>query len=140
MGRAVLVAISIPIFTSQLEKSRDAVTVSNIRAAYAEASTAYLTSNGQAVGNTGDHVTVAAPDTTDGSVTVTVHNVVAKGQQDGFSNLDSELPFIKVTGTNIAGMGNGKNGKNGTGEFDVMFKYAKNSDSEPVVTCTASTN
>lgn len=36
---AVLVAISIPIFTSQLEKSRDAVSISNIRAAYAEAQT-----------------------------------------------------------------------------------------------------
>ena len=28
-------AISIPIFTSQLEKSRDAVSVANLRAAYA---------------------------------------------------------------------------------------------------------
>ena len=35
-------AISIPIFTTQLEKSRDAVTLSNLRAAYAEASAAYL--------------------------------------------------------------------------------------------------
>ena len=42
---AVLVAISIPIFTSQLEKSRDAVTVANLRAAYAEASSEYLTSS-----------------------------------------------------------------------------------------------
>ena len=33
---AVLVAISIPIFTSQLEKSREATDLSNIRAAYAE--------------------------------------------------------------------------------------------------------
>ena len=32
----VLVAISIPIFTSQLEKSREATDASNIRAAYAE--------------------------------------------------------------------------------------------------------
>lgn len=32
----VLVAISIPIFTSQLEKSREAVDKANIRAAYAE--------------------------------------------------------------------------------------------------------
>ena len=39
---AVLVAISIPIFNSQLEKSRDAVTVANIRAAYAQASTCLL--------------------------------------------------------------------------------------------------
>lgn len=33
---AVLVAISIPIFTSQLEKSREATDLANIRAAYAE--------------------------------------------------------------------------------------------------------
>ena len=33
---AVLVAISIPIFTAQLEKSREATDVANIRAAYAE--------------------------------------------------------------------------------------------------------
>ena len=39
----VLVAISIPIFTSQLEKSREAVDLANIRTAYAECSTAVLT-------------------------------------------------------------------------------------------------
>ena len=33
---AVLVAISIPIFTTQLEKSRESTDMSNIRAAYAE--------------------------------------------------------------------------------------------------------
>ena len=33
---AVLVAIAIPIFTTQLEKSREAVDAANIRAAYAE--------------------------------------------------------------------------------------------------------
>lgn len=40
---AVLVAISIPIFTSQLEKSRESVDLANIRAAYAEVMTAALT-------------------------------------------------------------------------------------------------
>ena len=40
--RAVLVAISIPIFNSQLEKSREAVDAANIRAAYAEVMTAAL--------------------------------------------------------------------------------------------------
>ena len=39
----VLVASSIPIFTAQLEKSRDAVTVANLRSAYAEASALMLT-------------------------------------------------------------------------------------------------
>ena len=33
---AVLVAIAIPIFSSQLEKSREAVDLANIRSAYAE--------------------------------------------------------------------------------------------------------
>ena len=36
---AVLVAIAIPIFTSQLEKSREATDLANIRSAYAEATT-----------------------------------------------------------------------------------------------------
>ena len=43
--RAVLVAISIPIFTSQLEKSREAVDAANIRAAYAEVMSDVLTGN-----------------------------------------------------------------------------------------------
>ncbi len=38
-----MVAISIPIFTSQLEKAREATDLANIRAAYAECSTAVLT-------------------------------------------------------------------------------------------------
>ena len=39
---AVLVAISIPIFSAQLEKSREATDIANIRSAYAEVVTAYL--------------------------------------------------------------------------------------------------
>ena len=39
----VLVAISIPIFTSQLEKAREATDMANIRNAYAECSAAALT-------------------------------------------------------------------------------------------------
>lgn len=39
----VLVAISIPIFTSQLEKAREATDLANIRSAYAEASAELLT-------------------------------------------------------------------------------------------------
>ena len=40
---AVLVAIAIPVFTSQLEKSREATDISNIRAYYAEITTSLLT-------------------------------------------------------------------------------------------------
>ena len=39
----VLVAISIPIFKSQLEKAREATDLANIRSAYAECSAAVLT-------------------------------------------------------------------------------------------------
>ena len=39
---AVLVAIAIPVFTTQLERSREATDLANIRAAYAEAMTDYL--------------------------------------------------------------------------------------------------
>ena len=39
---AVLVAIAIPVFTSQLERSREATDLANIRAAYAEAVSDYL--------------------------------------------------------------------------------------------------
>lgn len=40
---AVLVAISIPIFTSQLEKSRAAVDLSNVRSAYSIVQTSIMT-------------------------------------------------------------------------------------------------
>ncbi|WP_051207339.1 prepilin-type N-terminal cleavage/methylation domain-containing protein [Butyrivibrio sp. AE3006] len=43
---AVLVAISIPVFTSQLEKSREATDAANLRAAYAEQTAALLSWDG----------------------------------------------------------------------------------------------
>ena len=39
---AVLVAISIPVFSAQLEKSREAVDAANLRAAYAEIMTSVV--------------------------------------------------------------------------------------------------
>lgn len=39
---AVLVAIAIPVFTTQLERSRESTDLSNVRAAYAEAVAEYL--------------------------------------------------------------------------------------------------
>ncbi len=39
---AVLVAIAIPVFTTQLERSREATDISNVRAAYAEVMTEYI--------------------------------------------------------------------------------------------------
>lgn len=45
---AVLVAISIPIFTSQLEKAKQSTDAANLRAAYAEAVMASLDNDGGA--------------------------------------------------------------------------------------------
>lgn len=49
---AVLVAIAIPIFTSQLEKSREATDAANIRSQYAEVMTDSLTNGGSIDGST----------------------------------------------------------------------------------------
>ena len=82
---AVLVAISIPIFTTQLEKSRDAVTLSNVRAAYAQAQVAELNEASDTTNN------VIYKKTKDGS-TVEVKGVVSKGTQGGLDG-DKQLPF-----------------------------------------------
>ncbi len=56
---AVLVAIAIPVFTSQLEKAREATDLANIRAAYATASADLLTNDKE----TASATTVAAVST-----------------------------------------------------------------------------
>ena len=70
---AVLVAIAIPVFNSQLEKSREAVDESNIRAAYAECTASALTGE-----KSSDKVTIG----TDGTATedVTLKQETAKWQ------------------------------------------------------------
>lgn len=119
---AVLVAISIPIFTSQLEKSRDAVTLSNIRAAYAEAQSAYLTGSGD-----GGNVTISK----DGK-TVTVANVEAKGKSNGLDGVEN-LPIPEASKDGIkTAMGNIGSG---TGKFNIVFTYDDNGLSS--VTATA---
>ena len=46
---AVLVAIAIPVFTTQLEKSREATDIANVRSAYAQVVTNYLTDKTNAI-------------------------------------------------------------------------------------------
>lgn len=103
---AVLVAISIPIFTSQLEKSRDAVTVANLRAAYAEAQASYLSESA----SNGD-ITINKDENKISSIVVA--HVVAKGVQDGYEgDVANELPF-----TAPADMGKT------AGKYKVTFTY-----------------
>ncbi len=111
----VLVAISIPIFTAQLEKSRDAVTLSNIRAAYAQAQAAELTQSS----DTTNDVTYTA--NTDGTSTVAVGGVVSKGVQEGLENL-AQLPFGDKVTAWTAKDSLGGNAKSWT----ITFKYNAN--------------
>lgn len=89
---AVLVAIAIPIFTAQLEKSRDAVSIANIRAAYAEATTEVLTWDGKSTTPINANVKSIAKDGT--NTVVIVENVAIKSQKatDNWSGLAAELP------------------------------------------------
>ena len=74
---AVLVAIAIPVFTTQLEKSREATDMSNLRAAYAEVMANYL-----ANGATGTP-----------SATVT-----ARQTQSGWQNTENGKLQVRVDG------------------------------------------
>ena len=71
---AVLVAIAIPIFTTQLEKSKEATDIANVRSAYADLVAAYITSG------------------TDQSMTVT-----AKQAQDGWQG-ESGVIMTQIDG------------------------------------------
>lgn len=51
---AVLVAIMIPTFTSQLEKAREAADIANIRSAYAEAMVKYINQDAADLDNDGN--------------------------------------------------------------------------------------
>ena len=60
---AVLTAIAIPVFSKQLEKSREATDVANVRSAYATLMASYLQAGD---GWTGGTVSVTAQQKTDG--------------------------------------------------------------------------
>ena len=91
-----MVAISIPIFTSQLEKSREATDAANIRAAYAEVTSALLTGE---TANTGN-VTVAAVSGKTGEYTYTI-TVAAQQKQTGWQGTDYATGDNKIGGKNV---------------------------------------
>ena len=87
---AVLVAISIPIFTAQLEKSREAVDEANLRSAYAECSAAVLSAT-----NPGDGYTYSNED---GVITCS-KNVTLKQAKDGWQGGAPEIAGVKLGDT-----------------------------------------
>lgn len=88
----VLVAISIPIFTTQLEKSREAVDLANLRAAYAEGSVEALTQADVATGWTKYY-------TSSGKLEATATNAVkGKATQTGWQSTDPALSWTSYEG------------------------------------------
>ncbi|MBQ7692262.1 MAG: prepilin-type N-terminal cleavage/methylation domain-containing protein [Oscillospiraceae bacterium] len=110
---AVLVAIAIPVFTTQLEKSREATDLANVRSAYAEQMTYLLTWDGtstindiqvpaqqtqdnwQSISSTATTATIAAGKTsTDGAVSVPFHT---KGGTTPYYTVKVDTTNMKVT-------------------------------------------
>lgn len=102
---AVLVAIAIPVFNSQLEKAREATDAANLRAAYAECSAAVL-DNSNATGASKavviNQVTAGWTDTTVKIANVPVTDSVLAAAVKGdtiYVNVaaDGTLSFTKTT-------------------------------------------
>ena len=102
---AVLVAISIPIFTSQLEKAREATDEANLRSIYAECSADVLTqtvagNNGKAESSDG-YISWTVSD--DGVVTAT-GKYTMKQQKAGLAAGDTasiDIGGFKITSANF---------------------------------------
>jgi hypothetical protein len=92
----VLVAISIPIFTAQLEKAREATDVANLRAAYAEGTAEVLTQDDMATGWTKIYTSdgkLVATDSTDAS-----KGIKGKATQDDWQGTDPGLGWTSYAG------------------------------------------
>lgn len=92
---AVLVAISIPIFTSQLEASREATDLANIRAAYAEVMAAGLTedtsmTNGTSSSPKNELYYVLS----NGKVERWEYDYEVKQKEDGWQSVDPETTTV----------------------------------------------
>lgn len=133
---AVLVAISIPIFSKQLEKSRDATSVANLRSAYAEAMTYAIQYNGvdfpsgthTIIPEDNKNITITGGDGYGGVVT----SVMVKGvylhsnSKNDWSGMASNLPFYNIisiestTGNKFDTENHGDTG-NYNGYYNVYF-------------------
>lgn len=102
---AVLTAIAIPVFTSQLEKSREAVDISNIRSYYAEITTALITgdlreeSGGSTIVYVGNNLEASLDDpipTEPGkSFEVVVEDITIQQNQTNWQTAEFEIAGLK---------------------------------------------
>ncbi len=82
---AVLVAIAIPVFTSQLEKSRESTDAANARSAYAEIMSMAITGEKITAAVDRGSYKIAATSGTEGSLVYTA-TIPCKQQQEGWQN------------------------------------------------------
>ena len=109
----VLVAISIPIFTAQLEKAREATDMANIRSAYAVVQAAALTDDTEAdIQKNNVAGVVSFTKATSGDITATV---TLKQAQDNWQSTAPQIP----------GMASGAQPKS-SGTATVKFTKADN--------------
>ncbi|MBQ7434964.1 MAG: type II secretion system protein [Oscillospiraceae bacterium] len=88
---AVLTAIAIPVFTAQLEKSREATDLANLRSAYAECMAALIAGTDADVNGV---TYTAASGNADATAT---KNVTLKQQQDDWQTTDAEVAGVSTS-------------------------------------------
>lgn len=96
---AILVAVSIPVFTSQLEKAREATDAANLRAAKAVAVAQYLTGEYTVDGTTSTTMPTGSiyyvPDS--GALTATAPAAYGKGTTAGTDATARTSQIIQIT-------------------------------------------
>lgn len=100
---AVLVAISIPIFTTQLEKSREGVDLANIRSCYAEATLAVLNGAGtnETSSITGGAITCTKDSTNNYVSTVTIADFSVEQHTANWVIDATDVAGVNCSGLNI---------------------------------------
>ena len=98
----VLAAISIPIFTSQLEKAREATDAANIRSAYAEISADAITGEEITTAKTEGKITINASSAANGVTTYTA-TVTLTQKQNGWQSTEPQIGGLKATGEPTVG-------------------------------------
>lgn len=132
----VLVAISIPIFSKQLEKSRDAVSVANIRNAYAEAMNYALEYNGYPVAKNPSYYTDGKNKIyVDGSgyVSAVVMPITIKSREaNHWSGLAENLPFALLGNGVTKSYEDGDDGKESSSYrfWYIEFEFKSKSEGE----------
>ena len=114
---AVLVAIAIPIFTTQLEKAREATDAANIRAAYAEIMAEAVLGDDVAAKDYGIYKILARTGS-EGSYVYTAEVTLKQTQDDWQSDAIEYVGGVDIT-TDLAGVGSGK---------VVVVKYTQGDD------------